>query len=369
MAVSTATVTWISHRNFGTYLQAYALQHVLKGNGFSNKVLNDSSVVASFSSKRFSPIGFLKGCTWLFPRYAAFRDGQDQAIKEYEDFKLRFIDVDSDWKSPVELSSRYDVFIAGSDQIWSPNVPFDDFYYLAFATEKKVAYAPSFGTTVFTEHFVETLRPLIKDFDAITVREPAAALMLKERFGLDVPVVADPTMLLDSSDWDAILEEEVCATASSERYALCYFLTYNEKYVKYVSSYCRRNGLKLKILVVNERMAGLADEDVYAGPLSFIRTVKRAEIVFTDSYHGSIFSVLYNRNLLVFKRFRADSHINQNSRVEHLMHKLGLETRLVDESSLSDKWTEVGIDYLRVGSVVDEFRRYSLQILKSMLEQ
>lgn len=370
MPVTTATVTWITHKNFGTSLQAYALQHVLKEAGYANKVLDDASVIASFAKKRFSIMRLLKGCGWLYPKKAAYRRQYEQSVREFDSFKERFIEMDSEWTSREDLSDRYDVFIAGSDQIWSPNVPFDDYYYLAFAGGKKVAYAPSFGASVFTEKYIKTVLPLISDFDAVSVREPSAALMLKESLGLDVQVVADPTMLIDASGWNSLLEEGGnYAEDVSERYALCYFLSYNKRYVDYVKAYCAQKGLKLKSLVANEDMVGRSDEDIYAGPLSFIRSIKGAEVVFTDSYHGTIFSVLYQKDLLVFRRFLSTSPLNQNSRLEHLMHRLGLDGRLAGEGVLTDSWQDTEIDYSKVNGIVEEFRSHSLGVLKSMLKQ
>ena len=345
MSRSVATVTWISHRNCGTLLQAYALQAVLKSKGYSCTIIDDSKVIKGFSKKKFSPVRILKKLFTCKSSYAPF-----------DAFKHNYLDVDYNWETRQELSDKYDIYIAGSDQIWSPNVPFDDFYYLAFAKGRKISYAPSFGASVLTDEYIEKVRHLLSGFDRLTVREPEGVRMLADSFGLDASVTADPTILLDRCDWDQLMcEAGYDSSAPSEKYAFCYLLTENKAYLSYVKEYCRRHGLTLKIFC--------------GGPLDLLDSVRKAEIVFTDSFHGSIFSLLYEKELLVFRRFSADSEINQNSRVEHLMTLVGLNDRITDYGHVSDKWNAVPIDYSKVTEVIKHFRNSSLDCLISMLEE
>lgn len=360
-----ATVTWISHRNFGTYLQAYALQHVLKHAGYFTRVIDDASVLSAMTEKKFSPVRFLRKA---FSGLTYFGRNQVSVIEEYKRFKHECIDIDSAWTQKEDLSDRYDLFIAGSDQIWSPNVPFDDYYYLGFAAGRKIAYAPSFGSPVIPEAHIERIRPLLEHFESIAVREPSAAESLRDNMGFDVPVVSDPVLLLDALTWDSLLDSAAVRRKSEDSYALCYLLTYNPEYINYVKSYCRQRGLKLKVVAVNKKMIGIG-EDLFVGPLTFIDAIRNAEIVFTDSYHGSIFSILYEKEFLAFKRFRSSSPVDQNSRVEHLMDRLGLTSRLLDEDMLHDSWESESIDYEVVSGEVKRFREASLAVLRNMIEQ
>lgn len=364
----TAIVTWTSHRNYGTYLQAYALQHVISGLGCQNRILDDSTIIGGFAKKRFSPVRWLKNLSWLYPSRAEFNRRHQSALLEYEAFRIRHMDVDSHWHAESERPSGYDIYIAGSDQIWSPNVPFSDYYYLAGFDGRKVAYAPSFGASDIPDAHLDRISGLVAEFESLSVREPSAAVRLEERLGLKARVVSDPTLLLNASQWDSLLAEDgIGEENTGERYALCYLLTYNSEYLSYIRRYCASKGLKLKVLTVNEKMMGAGDEDVYTGPVGFIDAVRKAEVVFTDSFHGSIFSILYSRNLLIFKRFASDSKINQNSRVEFLVERLGLSGRLVDVSGLNDSWDDSAIDYEKVSSEVERFRNESLDYMKSML--
>lgn len=368
MAHRAAIVTWTSYRNFGTCLQAYALQRIVSGFGYRTCILDDSSIIAGFSKKRFSPLRWLGSRQWICPSRAGFIRRQQSSVAEYDAFRKNHLEMDSKWHLAADRPSGYDIYIAGSDQIWSPNVPFSDYYYLAFADGRKVSYAPSFGTSDIPDVHLKKIAPMISDFDSLSVREPVAASRIEESLGLKAHVVADPTLLMDSSGWDSLLAEDGMDTEyDGDGYALCYLLSYNAQYVSYVRRYCSRKGLRLKVMAVNEKMTGIGDEDVYAGPTGFIDAIRKAEVVFTDSFHGSIFSVLYRKNLLIFKRFASDSRINQNSRVEFLVRRLGLTGRLVDASGLNDEWDSVAMDYDRVNEEVESFRAESLDYIKSML--
>lgn len=368
MARRAAIVTWTSYRNFGTYLQAYALQHIVRRLGYQTRVLDDSSIVAGFSKKRFSPLRWLGSQPWICPSRARFIRRRQSSIAEYDAFRKKHIDIDSQWNVAADRPSGYDVYIAGSDQIWSPNVPFSDYYYLAFADGRKTSYAPSFGASEIPDMHLKKIAPMISDFDSLSVREPVAASRIEECIGLKAQVVADPVLLVEPSGWDSLLAEDgVMEEYDGDRYALCYLLTYNTEYVSYVRRYCSGKGLKLKVLAVNDKMTGIGDEDVYTGPSGFIDAIRKSDVVFTDSFHGSIFSVLYRKNLLIFKRFASDSMISQNSRVEFLVQRLGLSGRLVDASGLNDEWDSVAIDYDRVNEEVESFRAESLDYIKSML--
>ncbi len=364
MQKKTATITWISHRNFGTVLQAYALQRVLQSLGYDNHVIDDRKVLEAFPRKKFSPLRMLRSIGWLFPKRTAFRRANDDVLRQYDDFRDRYIDMDSEWTDRGELSGKYDVFIAGSDQIWSPNVPFDDFYYLAFTGKPKVAYAPSMGVSAYPDDRVPAVRPLLEDFNCLSVREPQGAGILQEKFGLHAEVVSDPTMLLTRNEWEDLLP----APGNEESpYALCYFLTYNRKYIEQVKAYCQMHSLKMKVLVVSPDFVGVADEDVYTGPAGFIQAVSGAEIVFTDSFHGTIFSLIFEKDFRTFKRFDDASSINQNSRVEHLMASVGLLDRLVDMTS--EGLDTAGIDYVKVRESLLRLREKSMNYLSDSLSK
>ena len=360
--MKTGTVTWISFRNFGTYLQAYALQKALQNLGCENKIIDDAKVVAAFPKKKFSPIRMLRSIPWLCPKRAEFNRKSAEVAALYDEFKNTYIDLDKSWYSREELASAYDTYIAGSAQIWSPTSYFDDFYYLGFTDRRKVAYAPSLGTTVYPEHRTETAKTFLQKFASLSVREPQGAALLKEHFGLDAQVVADPTLLLTREDWEKLATE---SATPQHPYVLCYFLTYNKAYIDYAKEYCRRKGLAMKLLVVRHDFIGLGTDEVYTGPVGFLNAVKGAEAVLTDSFHACIFSMLFEKQFYAFKRFKDGAAVSQNSRIENLLGKVGLSERFLDECS--PMVDDAAIPYAKVASVLSDMRAESIDYLKNAL--
>ena len=359
---TTATVTWLTYRNFGTYLQAYALQKALEGLGYDNKVIDDGRVVSSFPKKVFSPLRMIRNISFLYPERAEFRKKSLPVISEYEQFKSTCIKTDNDWNLREDLSTRYDAYIAGSDQIWSPITRFDDFYYLGFTDRKKIAYAPSLGTVAYPDNMVRKVKPYLASFSAISVREAQGADILRDRFAVDAKVVADPTMLLTRDDWDSVVD----GCDDGEPYVLCYFLSYNRTYIDFAREFCRQKGLKFRLLVISHEFVGVPDaEGIYAGPQGFLKAVKGAEYILTDSFHGTIFSLIYEKRFCSFKRFKDGDDASQNSRLENLLGKVGLMDRLLDEQSLQMPSDE--LDYASVRNVVSDMRAESLQYLKEAL--
>ena len=364
MQKSTATITWITHRNFGTVLQAYALQRVLTSLGYENRVIDDRKVLDKVPKKKFSPLRLLRRIDWLFPKSASFRRADKEVLREYDDFKNRFIRIDDDWTDREDLADKYDAFIAGSDQIWSPNVPFDDFYYLAFTDRTKISYAPSMGVSEYPEDKVTVIKPLIEKFSTLSVREPHGAKILHDQFGMNAEVVADPTMLLTRNEWEELIPE---SSHEEHPYALCYFLTYNRKYIDQVKEYCHRHSMKMKMFVVSPELVDIADEDIYTGPIGFLKSIRGADIIFTDSFHGTIFSLIFEKNFHTFKRFSDDSPINQNSRVEHLMDSVGLGDRMIDTHATDIEAAKT--DYVKVREVLQSKRETSIRFLKDSLAE
>lgn len=367
MQKSTGTVTWLSHRNFGTILQAYALQKTINSLGYDNKIIDDKNIINSIPRKKFSILRLLRSIPVLYPKRAEFNSRNAEAIRRYDDFKSRYLAIDSRWCNRKELSERYDAFIAGSDQIWSPNVPFDDYYYLSFTDRPKIAYAPSLGVSQYPEQTVAVVKPLLEKFSSLSVREPQGAEILNSHFGLSVEVVCDPTLLLQKEDWNTFVSDSSSDSDSPSPYALCYFLTYNKKYIDMAREYCRKHSLQMKVLVVSHEFVGLSDDEVYTGPAGFIEYVSKANVILTDSFHGTIFSLIFNKPFYTFRRFDDTSVLSQNSRVENLLSYVGLTDRLIGQTF--EKLNDNEITWDIVDKSLSQMRDKSLLYLKDSLAQ
>lgn len=353
MIKRTATVTWISYRNYGTYLQAYALQRTLKNLGVRNTILSDKRYV--------SPSGF-RGLLGRIKKSVFGRN--DLSVALYKRFEEMFLEIDSHW-SASNLDEHYDIFICGSDQIWSPYLPFNSYYYLGFTAKKKIAYAPSTGTGYSNVEYVNNVRSYINSFSHIAVREEDGAEMLSRFIDKDIKVVLDPTLLLDDNEWDKV--EAQCTVNFEDDYIICYFLTPNIWYINYALEYAKQHCLKVKIFNTNQIYKEYGFDLVDAGPGEFISYIKQASKVFTDSYHASIFSILYNKDFVTFKRFRDGGEKDQNARIANLFEKLGISDYFIGEDAVDRIKQLPSPDYNEVESRLAVFRGDSIQFLQNAI--
>ncbi len=319
---NTATVTWITYLNYGTYLQAYAMQHTLRKLGYENHIIDDGRVLQSCSIRK--ALGKIK-------RFILKTGMPAEVIRKFEKFKDEHLLIDNKWKTLEELSSRYDTFICGSDQIWSAHSKVRSYYFLGFTHKTKIAYAPSLGTPTLPIEYCKEVSSLLADFKAISVREESGAEALERAIGRKVDSVLDPTLLLNANEWNEIASPVL---SSQEEYILCYFLTPNSWYMDYVKEYAIRHKMPLKILALQKEYRHYGDERLLAGPGEFLSYVRSAKKIFTDSFHASIFSLIYSKDFVTFKRFDDEAKENQNSRITDLFNKLDIMPWFVGKSDL-----------------------------------
>ena len=370
--IKTATVTWITWLNYGSFLQAYALQKVLLELGFQNAIIDDSLII---NPSRTLPDDWIKDLSLIKRIYIHFRrfmhrktkyeKEQDAKSKYYLQFKKSFLNIDEALYPFSALNDRYDVFIAGSDQIWAPtDEVFKPFYYLNFVTKKKISYAASVNSETYPEKFKQAVSELLRDFCHISVRENAGKILLESFINKNVEVNVDPTLLLTQEKWDVVASKRKL----KRPYVLCYLLTCNEAYLKYSRSFAEKNGLPLYIFSTNDLYRPYADKMLAAGPSEFVRAFKDAAFVLTDSFHGTVFSILYEKKFLTYKRFVRTEANNQNERVNNLLGMLGIQGRFVGEEELGNLKLPP-IDYNLVNSVLTTERQKSRDYLLKALRQ
>lgn len=389
--MKTATVTWITYNNYGTLLQAYALQKYVEMLGYENEILSDDVILKKYkesrpkenkksasaqretmSKSRLKSLisnprrlrrviaAHLDRETYQFPYYAV-----QKACEAFKKDEIKIREGVSSENLAI-LNNDYDAFICGSDQVWSVfEEIFNPYYYLDFATKKKIAYGPSLGTNIVSGSASEKIRNLLKDFAAISVRESISAKQLAEITGQNVEWVCDPTILQDREFWSEFAEN---ARIPKDKYLLCYFLGNKPWYFDYAKKIAKK--LHLKIKLVPQKWDYLSSENViqYAvGPKEFVALFKNADYVLTDSYHGSIFSMMFERDFLYLKRFADDDTNSQNIRIDSLFGYLGVEDRIVDGENIRFDELEIN-NYERITGVINEFRDKSREYLKKALE-
>lgn len=390
--MKTATVTWISYNNYGTLLQAYALQKQLELLGHENVILNDSQILKEyFAAKRKSAppaqpapavvretktrrLLRILGSPGMLTRRLLARTDPERYAFPYEgsqraclDFKQEALIIRDDViPGDLErLNGDYDAFIAGSDQVWSVfDSIFNPYYYLDFARKLKISYAPCLGTDKIPEETAERIRELLADYSAISVRENVSARQLSEITGREAAWVCDPTLLHDRAFWAGFAGKN---PVRKESYLLCYFLESRPWYFDRAKMLAKQLGLKIKLIPSRWEHLGSAHViDHAVGPREFAALFRDAAYVLTDSYHGSIFSLIFEKDFQYLLRFAKDDPASQNIRIQSLFDRLGLKDRIVTEDAGVRK---MRMDYGPIRHRLDRFREESLDFLKQSLMQ
>lgn len=362
-----AIMTWFTHRNYGTALQAVAISKVIKDNGYEPSLINYQPKRAYEKRLNLSQI-IGKAKSKIIKKNQAFLS------EERESLYLQFLNENVTVTEPlrtqpelISLNGKFDAFVCGSDQIWSP-LSYNDKYFLSFVsnTKKMVSYAPSFGTIKFgDENVKKSVSKLVKRFDHLSVREKQGAKIIEELTGKKADVVLDPTLLLDSDKWDKITDKKTEEINALGEYIICYFLGDEKKYLKRVKKISKENNIPYYIIPVKNRHLKLKNVLPFeVGPESFVQLIKHAKYVCTDSFHGVAFSVNYNVPFSVFKRFLDKDKQNQNSRIFNILQLLGLEERIDGCGNP----VAFNVDYFSANQKLKEQRQISLDYLIKSLE-
>lgn len=349
----TATVTWITYCNFGTFLQAYALQQTVLKLGYKNRILCDKHIVEPkkpMSLRKY--LGQLKKRLFI----------RSKTARLYSRFKKKYLLIERETSS-LRLNKKYQIMLCGSDQIWSPYLKFEPYYYLNFFRGKKIAYAPSVGTTNWTDTYIKNIKNLLQDFASLSVREADSAVALSQELGCKIQTVLDPTLLFDGEEWKRrILPRD----KRQGGYILCYFLTPNSWYIDYVHQYAQKQNKRIKIFDTHPSYSSIG-ECVFAGPREFLSLINAADEVFTDSFHASIFSILFHKRFTTFKRFADGGERDQNLRLYNLLSQLGLLEHFIGKDELAQVHTLSTPDYHKVDAKLAALRADSLAYLKQSL--
>ena len=218
---------------------------------------------------------------------------------------------------------------------------------------KRVAYAASFGGSewIYTPEQERLCGALAKKFDAISVREASGVQLCKEHFGVEATHVLDPTLLLTVKDYESLLSRQQNATNT----LLAYILDTSLEKLTFLERMAKKYNLELKIKGANDDISW--DDSIE----DWLSEIRDAAMVITDSFHGSVFSILFQRPFLsiVNKRRGAERFIS-------LLSKLELEDRLVDDVTTYEL-TDLTIDWSEVDTRLVREREMSLEFLKDAL--
>lgn len=395
--MKTATVTWITYNNYGTELQAFALQQYIRSLGIDNVIISDEMILkggqrppsltnhcdntehinaqrikAWIKKYLFNPQKAVKLCLAIInARIQQIKKQKQQKAyyqsqELFESFKQSQLKIlyGKTRKDMPSLNEFFDVFICGSDQIWSTfDHNFDGYYFLDFAEKKKISYATSLGTTVIDKKKLDSIKEWTNDFYKISVREKESSEQLSSVLNRTVEWVLDPTLLHDKSFWISHSHRYPIRS----KYLVCYFLEDKPWYLEYAKNLCKYLKLKLIVIPSSKRYSECKFSLKRGiGPQEFIDLISNAHFVLTDSYHASIFSLIFEKNFLYFKRFNDNDANCQNIRIYSLFNLLNINNVIVEEKSFSPE-DIVSLEYSEINKILEEQRDFSKNYLKGCL--
>ena len=255
--------------------------------------------------------------------------------------------------------TKYDFVISGSDQVWNPTFGrLRDVDLLCFVEpDKRVAFSASFGVSYIPEDIENKVGKALKKFKAISVREDVGKKIVEDLTGrTDVEVLIDPTMLLTADEWDKVSKKPTML--KNDKYILNYFLgNLSDE---------RRNEINRVAKENNCEVINILDKEspfYECGPSEFLYLEKNAFLICTDSFHSSVFGILYNTPFLVFER--EDNNASMNSRLDTLLSKFKLEDRRY-KGKITKK--DLKCDYKEAYNILDKERIKSMNFLKKALD-
>ncbi len=362
-------ITFHYAHHYGAQLQAYATMRAVESLGVECQVIDYRLPHTVQSSRLFQSgrgVRTLAANAHTALHYGAFQ----RRFRRFEAFVSGQMHLSPrQYASAGELEREppaYDVYIAGSDQIWNPYIfqdkQFDPAFFLTFAGEgRRIAYAPSLGVPELPEDKARQLRGYLSPFSALSVREKKGQALLRQAAGRQAGVVLDPTLLLTGEQWG----ELALPPKREGPYILCYFVSDPGQAAPYAQALSERTGWPIVQLAGARRKIPGAREVIFdAGPREFLGLFRQAACVVTNSFHGAVFSLQFQRPF-----FTSMSPKEQKeptfSRIYSLLSRLGCAGRIIglDETEPVD----AGMDYAAIGERLEEERRACLDYLRAAL--
>lgn len=369
---SVAIITLQYVDNYGSVLQTYATQKLFESAGCDVSVVNITREnykyhnqlkdIENSCSNRFpglkgrilSPIIKRR---WIF--------NYKKRHKIFELFRKNNINLTREYQNSEELFKyppQTDIYCTGSDQVWncSYNGGILSEYFLSFAPKgkKRVAFSASFGKTEYSADEISTMKELLLQYDAISVREKSASSFLSSIGIQDVVHVLDPTLAFDANKWRSYI---YLSDNIKKKYILVYQLNDNEDMIHFAEGVAADNDYEL-VMVTRSYKARFSKGRVISDPTveQFLSLISYAQFVVTDSFHGTAFSLNFNKQFFIFYPPRF------STRLESILELTNTKHRLVDTDKT--RWNEIDeIDYDNVNQILNNERNKINEFISSVV--
>lgn len=372
-------ITQPLHSNYGGLLQNYALQQVLEAMGHSTVTIDEGVKPESFVWHCMSAAKTLllkmagKGGGRVFPHWLTHKE-KNYINRNVDYFTRKYITSSAKISSLDDVRSYvtkecFDAFVVGSDQVWRPCYNSSvERPFLAFTkglSVKRISYAASFGVDFweYTPRQTAVAVELIKSFDAVSVREESAVTLCKEHLHCDAQLVLDPTMLLDKEKYEALVLAENEPRSAGNLFT--YILDHNADKQRIIDEIAKLRNLQPFAIMpqkVNAQSIKNIDNCVYPSVTAWLRAFMDARLVVCDSFHGAVFSIIFNKPFVVLA-----NSARGNARFASLLALFGLGERMTDCLRYKDI-IHKEIDWQAVNRRKEALRAESLMFLQNSLQ-
>lgn len=362
-------LTFHNAHNYGAVLQAYALKTKLERMGHEAEVLNYRNKYIARNYKKVLHIDFWKRDVLPSRWGKVIREIRDvfyglpewqRQWQVFEDFiSQKLLAGDSRQLSLEDVAAKNcDVYVLGSDQIWARELThgMDPAYFAQFAPErKKISYAASVPNGGIPENEKPYFKEYLQDLSYISVREEKLANAIRELTGREVDTVVDPTLLLEKDDYQPLLYKEPLKQGD---YVFAYFVVENEVLSRLAKRAAELMGCELIELHYKKTPQINGENMIFdAGPSEFLTYIRDAKMIVTNSFHGTVFSILFKKKFY--------SVYKENGRIDNLLGFLGIsECHIQSEEELV---VDREIDYASADEKLKAYRRQSVEYLEKAL--
>ena len=363
--IKVGIITFHNAINYGAILQTYALQKTivsLKANCEVIDYINEHVEIGGRPKISFRTIkSFINSL--IHYNVKRIKQKKFSAFTRQHIKKSTYSRLDKD-SLPI-TNKFYDLFISGSDQVWNYKITdFDKSYFLDFVVDhrKKVAYAVSFGLENIPSEKVADYCSLLSDYTSISVRENHGVKIVKEITDRHVDTVLDPTLLLNQNEWNE-LADIYNIKIPYNNYILLYTMVATSSILQFAVKLSKAT--KCKIVFLNDSYITKINAKYFraAGPVEFMSLFKHARYVVTNSFHGTAFSIIYNKD---FFTGMLPSSLEVNSRLENILDIFELRSRQIIKNSQTELLQP--INYTIVNEILSREKRKSLNFLKQVIE-
>ena len=350
--------------NYGAVLQAYALQSAIESIGGSVEIIDYR---CSYLEDNYSLKKRLKNTNSMRSFVAVLIKSGLPLLKKKKHFQSylnKKLNLSRSYTSQtIHLSNeQYDLFITGSDQVWNyHHTDFDPVYFLSFVDErkKKASYAASFGFDRIEDSVKTHYRQLLKDFNKVSVREKEGVKIIKDLLGenISVKVSIDPVFLLTSEQWSH-------KTISKRNYILVYEMMHSEKLMMIATAFSEKYNIPI-VRITNSRQVR-TNKRIFevnsCTPEQFIDYIYNAEFVITNSFHGTAFSIIFNKEFYVVPL--EDSMASLNARLLNILDLFKLNDRI---KALDDGTIRSSVSWGQCNEIIESERCKAMSYLYDLL--